>query len=53
MAELHIIGQILNAIGFEEPNIFCKWSIQFGKRKNKNNWNKKKINCFFLVIRFD
>lgn len=32
MAELHIIGQILHAIDFEEPNLFCKWSIQFGKQ---------------------
>lgn len=31
MAELHIIGQILSACNFEEPNLFCKWSIQFGK----------------------
>lgn len=30
MAELYIIGQILNAIEFEEPNLFCKWSIQCG-----------------------
>ena len=33
MAELHIIGQLLHAIDFDEPNLFCKWSIQFG-----GNW---------------
>lgn len=30
MAELHIIGQVLDAKHFEEPNLFCKWSIQTG-----------------------
>lgn len=30
MAELHIIGQILHGTNFEEPNLFCKWSIQYG-----------------------
>lgn len=30
MAELHLIGQILDARDFEEPNLFCKWSIQIG-----------------------
>ncbi|CAD7083439.1 unnamed protein product [Hermetia illucens] len=30
MAELHIIGQIVKAIEFEEPKLFCKWSIQIG-----------------------
>lgn len=30
MAELYIIGQIINATEFEEPNLFCKWSIQCG-----------------------
>lgn len=33
MAELHLIGEITNAIDFEEPNLFCKWSIQIG-----NTW---------------
>lgn len=33
MAELHIIGQILHGTNYEEPNLFCKWSIQYG-----NNW---------------
>lgn len=37
MAELHIIGQILSACNFEEPNLFCKWSIQFGKSLKKRN----------------
>lgn len=31
MAELHLIGQILSASDFEEPSLFCKWSIQYGK----------------------
>lgn len=30
MAELHIIGQIESACDFEEPTLFCKWSIQYG-----------------------
>lgn len=30
MAELYLIGQILDAQDFEEPNLFCKWSIQTG-----------------------
>lgn len=33
MAELHIIGQIVKAIEFEEPKLFCKWSIQIGKKR--------------------
>ncbi|XP_031616405.1 B9 domain-containing protein 2 isoform X1 [Contarinia nasturtii] len=33
MAELHLIGQILSACDFEEPTLFCKWSIQYG-----SNW---------------
>lgn len=31
MAEIHLIGQIHSAVNFEEPNLFCKWSFQFGK----------------------
>lgn len=34
MADLYIIGQILSASNFVEPNLFCKWSIQFGA-----NWS--------------
>ncbi|XP_032592153.1 B9 domain-containing protein 2 [Drosophila grimshawi] len=30
MAEVHIIGQILKAVDFEEPHLFCKWSLQSG-----------------------
>ena len=30
MAEVHIIGQILKAVEFEEPHLFCKWSLQSG-----------------------
>lgn len=30
MADLYIIGQILSASNFVEPNLFCKWSVQFG-----------------------
>lgn len=33
MADLYIIGQILSASDFVEPNLFCVWSLQFGK-----NW---------------
>lgn len=31
MAELYIIGEVVNAINFIEPNLFCKWSIQSGE----------------------
>lgn len=34
MADLYIIGQILSASNFVEPNLFCKWSVQFG-----SNWS--------------
>uniref|UniRef100_A0A182XCT8 B9 domain-containing protein 2 n=1 Tax=Anopheles quadriannulatus TaxID=34691 RepID=A0A182XCT8_ANOQN len=30
MAELHIIGELQTALDFEEPNLFCRWSIQYG-----------------------
>ncbi|XP_050075712.1 B9 domain-containing protein 2 [Anopheles maculipalpis] len=33
MAELHIIGELKTAVDFEEPNLFCRWSIQYG-----SNW---------------
>lgn len=33
MAELNIIGQILDASGFIETDLFCKFSFQFG-----SNW---------------
>lgn len=32
MAELHVIGQLVGASGFDEcPNVFCKWSVEHGK----------------------
>ncbi|XP_055626276.1 B9 domain-containing protein 2 [Toxorhynchites rutilus septentrionalis] len=33
MAELHILGEVCHAANYVEPNLFCKWSIQFG-----SNW---------------
>lgn len=30
MAELHIVGAISHAYGFDEPNVFCKWAIEYG-----------------------
>ncbi|XP_062549841.1 B9 domain-containing protein 2 [Armigeres subalbatus] len=30
MAELHILGELCHASDFEEPNLFCRWSVQFG-----------------------
>ena len=33
-ADLYIIGQIESASDFVEPNLFCKWSLQFGA-----NWS--------------
>lgn len=34
MADLYIIGQVLSASNFVEPNLFCKWSVQFSA-----NWS--------------
>ncbi|KAK9817261.1 hypothetical protein WJX72_011956 [[Myrmecia] bisecta] len=31
MAELHVIGSIVGASGFEGQNIFCKWGITAGR----------------------
>ncbi|XP_044269579.1 B9 domain-containing protein 2-like isoform X2 [Tribolium madens] len=33
MAEVHIIGQIIEAKDFPKQNLFCKWYLQIG-----NNW---------------
>uniref|UniRef100_A0A7S0VBP4 B9 domain-containing protein 2 n=1 Tax=Polytomella parva TaxID=51329 RepID=A0A7S0VBP4_9CHLO len=33
MAEVHIIGQLLGATGFNSQNLFCKWGIVAGR-----NW---------------
>jgi len=30
MAEVHIVGQILGASGFEQQNLFCKWGVVVG-----------------------
>lgn len=30
MAELHLIGQLLSAVDFDEQQLFCKWSVHFG-----------------------
>ncbi|XP_076058537.1 B9 domain-containing protein 2-like [Oratosquilla oratoria] len=30
MAEVHIIGQITGATGFQVSGLFCKWSLQLG-----------------------
>ncbi|XP_018802683.1 PREDICTED: B9 domain-containing protein 2 [Bactrocera latifrons] len=30
MAEVHVIGQILKAVDFAEPHLYCKWSLQSG-----------------------
>ncbi|XP_017152214.1 B9 domain-containing protein 2 [Drosophila miranda] len=30
MAEVHIIGQILKAVDFDEPHLFCTWTLQSG-----------------------
>lgn len=42
MAEVHIIGQLLKAVDFDEPHLYCKWSLQSGKCNIKNK--KKNIN---------
>ncbi|XP_053687036.1 B9 domain-containing protein 2 [Sabethes cyaneus] len=30
MAELYVFGELCHASEYEEPNLFCKWSVQFG-----------------------
>ncbi|XP_058053483.1 B9 domain-containing protein 2 [Anopheles bellator] len=30
MAEVHIIGELRSAADFDEPNLFCRWSVQYG-----------------------
>ena len=30
MAELHVVGQLLGAEGFEFPSLFCKWTLEAG-----------------------
>lgn len=31
MAELHIVGQITGATGFEDRGVFCKWGVVAGR----------------------
>eukprot|EP00959_Pyramimonas_sp_CCMP1952_P301328 6304511-Pyramimonas_sp.AAC.1 len=31
MAEVHIVGQIVGASGFEQRNLFCKWGVEAGQ----------------------
>jgi hypothetical protein len=31
MAEVYVVGQILSAENFREPNLFARWNIQAGK----------------------
>mmetsp|Transcript_13953 Transcript_13953/g.44311 ORF Transcript_13953/g.44311 Transcript_13953/m.44311 type:complete len:177 (-) Transcript_13953:1787-2317(-) len=31
MAEIHVIGQLVGASGFENENVFCKWGIFAGR----------------------
>lgn len=50
MAELHIIGQIESACDFEEPTLFCKWSIQYGKTPFKFKLKKKQDESIYLFI---
>mmetsp|Transcript_5941 Transcript_5941/g.24076 ORF Transcript_5941/g.24076 Transcript_5941/m.24076 type:complete len:177 (-) Transcript_5941:2241-2771(-) len=30
MAELHVVGEIVGAMGFEDRNLFCKWGLEAG-----------------------
>ncbi|CAL8106006.1 unnamed protein product [Calicophoron daubneyi] len=30
MAEVHIIGQLFSASGFQEKDLFCKWGVKAG-----------------------
>lgn len=32
MAEVHVIGQVTGASGFGRSSLFCKWTLQLGKR---------------------
>jgi len=31
MAEVHIVGQIVGASGFQQRNLFCKWGVEVGQ----------------------
>lgn len=31
MAELHVVGEIIGASGFEDRGLFCKWGIAAGR----------------------
>lgn len=34
MAEIYVVGQILSARNFREPNLFARWNIQAGEAEN-------------------
>lgn len=31
MAELHVVGEILGASGFDDRGLFCKWGVVSGR----------------------
>lgn len=35
MAEVYVVGQILSARNFREPNLFARWNIQAGMKSFK------------------
>ena len=48
MAEVYIVGQILSAENFREPNLFARWNIQAGKR----NFASSKIEIYYNFMIF-
>lgn len=43
MAEVYIVGQILSAENFREPNLFIRWNIQAGNFLTTKNFRNKII----------
>lgn len=44
MAEVHIIGQILKAVDFAEPHLYCKWSLQSGEFPPRSRYTCPEFN---------
>ena len=38
MAEVHVIGQLSSATGFQKSALFCKWSLQTGGAWKVFSW---------------
>lgn len=47
MAEVYVVGQILSAENFREPNLFARWNIQAGKANKLDFFQSFK---YFIII---